>query len=718
MKVILGVVDNITNNLRRVEGEVHNFTNRTRQNFSNFSKNLAAGAAAYFSVNAIRDYFNESAKLYESQVEQDTKLQAVLKSTGNQIGYTLSELQNYASELQNVTTFEDDAIQGIQHTLLTMDNIGKDVFPRATELILDMATATGSLDQASQTVAKGLNDEMYALSSWRRIGISFTQQQKEMVKQYVQTNNHAKAQEILLDVLSKKYGNLARSMAQTDFGQIKQARNAIGDTQEIIGKEIIPLQLQWNAGLLEASKAAVKLLGTYNTILEVAGGIIGGWSLERIRVERFINESIPKMDKEKAKTYLFDYRMEKLREIEAQEAKISKLKSEADRFTSIGFKSAAESRLKSIDKEKQKLMDLEGQSLALKNALKNLTKSDKPSNTGNNSGSTSTDDDSDTDTSSNYAELRKRKEESIKQLEDLDRSYRDFKSSDMQKEINAVIDWYGKMSDIHYTNSQAMAHVEEMTEAQIQGIRDKYKNEEIEKQKQFTTELENTIINSLSDPIEREIELHRIKYERLREMAEGNKQALDTINKAEALDRARVEDFIREKRIQNAKDALSNTTSNLKAIAGQWKVFAGIYKGIAITQGLWDTYSSAIAAYKSAAAIPLIGYIAAPVAAAAAVGAGLANIAQIRKAQFASGTYSAPGGLSLVGEQGPELMDLPRGTVIYNNRQTQSMLSNSTVLHVNIFDRDGSVIREIEAKANDGDADNLIRIFSERAKRL
>ena len=44
---------------------------------------------------------------------------------------------------------------------------------------------------------------------------------------------------------------------------------------------------------------------------------------------------------------------------------------------------------------------------------------------------------------------------------------------------------------------------------------------------------------------------------------------------------------------------------------------------------------------------------------------------------FASGTLSAPGGLSLVGEKGPELVNLPRGSQVYPTDQTQSMLSGS-----------------------------------------
>jgi hypothetical protein len=43
---------------------------------------------------------------------------------------------------------------------------------------------------------------------------------------------------------------------------------------------------------------------------------------------------------------------------------------------------------------------------------------------------------------------------------------------------------------------------------------------------------------------------------------------------------------------------------------------------------------------------------------------------------FARGTGYAPGGLSLVGEQGPELVNLPRGSQVYSNPKTNRMLDS------------------------------------------
>lgn len=46
---------------------------------------------------------------------------------------------------------------------------------------------------------------------------------------------------------------------------------------------------------------------------------------------------------------------------------------------------------------------------------------------------------------------------------------------------------------------------------------------------------------------------------------------------------------------------------------------------------------------------------------------------------FANGTPYAPGGLAMVGERGPELVNLPRGSQVYTNRETEGLMSGGAV---------------------------------------
>jgi hypothetical protein len=114
---------------------------------------------------------------------------------------------------------------------------------------------------------------------------------------------------------------------------------------------------------------------------------------------------------------------------------------------------------------------------------------------------------------------------------------------------------------------------------------------------------------------------------------------------------------------QTIENTLSATQGMLANVSALLKKGSTEYKIIASAQALIDTYKSATAAYSSASAIPVAGWILGPLAAGAAIAAGLANVAKINSTkEFAEGglTTFASGGpalvpkLGLIGEAGPE----------------------------------------------------------------
>lgn len=54
------------------------------------------------------------------------------------------------------------------------------------------------------------------------------------------------------------------------------------------------------------------------------------------------------------------------------------------------------------------------------------------------------------------------------------------------------------------------------------------------------------------------------------------------------------------------------------------------------------------------------------------------SISGARIRGYAAGTKYHPGGLAIVGEEGPELVNLPRGSKVYTNQETNTMLSNDS----------------------------------------
>lgn len=111
------------------------------------------------------------------------------------------------------------------------------------------------------------------------------------------------------------------------------------------------------------------------------------------------------------------------------------------------------------------------------------------------------------------------------------------------------------------------------------------------------------------------------------------------------------------KRADATATAFGNMASNIGSALGE---ASGAYKAFAIVQATIATYTAAIEAYKSTAAIPVVGPFLAPVAAAAAVGAGMAQISAIRSAREQGGQLSA-GQASTIAERGKPEVIMPAG---------------------------------------------------------
>lgn len=129
-----------------------------------------------------------------------------------------------------------------------------------------------------------------------------------------------------------------------------------------------------------------------------------------------------------------------------------------------------------------------------------------------------------------------------------------------------------------------------------------------------------------------------------------------------------------KKRRDEYANVLGQTTDDLKSALGEGNK---AYKAFAIANAIMNTYQGAVAAFQSAAAIPIVGWIAAPIAAAAAVVAGLANVAKIRSAREQGGSLAA-GGISMVGERNKAELIMPAGASrVRTMEQVQQMMGGA-----------------------------------------
>lgn len=163
-----------------------------------------------------------------------TQLDAVLKSTRGAAGLTAVEIKKMASEMQMLTTYGDEEVLSMQNLLLTFKHIKGDTFKQATMAVLDLSTAMGTdLNSAAIQVGKALNDPKIGLTALQRVGITFSEEQKKLIKNFQETGKVAEAQKIILKELESQFGGSAKAATNNLGGAIQQLKNKFGDLFEI-----------------------------------------------------------------------------------------------------------------------------------------------------------------------------------------------------------------------------------------------------------------------------------------------------------------------------------------------------------------------------------------------------------------------------------------------------------------------------------------------------
>lgn len=236
---VLNIIGDVTG-LNKALGQAESAAKKSFGNILNLGKQIGAGMTV--AGGAIVAGLGHAVKAAAESEQALAQLDAVLKSTGGAAGVTREAAIALASEMQRLTTFSDEEVLSAENLLLTFTKIGKDVFPQATETVLNMSTALGQdLKSSSIQLGKALQDPVLGMTALRRVGVNFTKDQVEMVKQMVKNGETMKAQKFILAELAAEFGGSARKQTETFTGKLKQLWNQFNDVEETIGAALIPV---------------------------------------------------------------------------------------------------------------------------------------------------------------------------------------------------------------------------------------------------------------------------------------------------------------------------------------------------------------------------------------------------------------------------------------------------------------------------------------------
>lgn len=167
-----------------------------------------------------------------------------IKTMGNAAGRSAQDVADLASKLSDasgMSLFGDDQIQESENLLLTFGNIKGETFDLATALTVDLAQALGGApaDQAMM-LGKALNDPVKGISALSKAGLTFSEEQKAMIASLVETGDMAGAQAIIIEELNKQVGGQAEAAAKA-AGPMAQFKARMGEVAEGAGALLLPM---------------------------------------------------------------------------------------------------------------------------------------------------------------------------------------------------------------------------------------------------------------------------------------------------------------------------------------------------------------------------------------------------------------------------------------------------------------------------------------------
>jgi hypothetical protein len=128
-------------------------------------------------------------------------------------------------------------LQRLKGELIDRARATAQVFTRAIRLAQDLSTVFGQdLRGSAIQLGKALEEPIQGISALRRVGVSFTLSQRELIETLVRTGQTAKAQRVILDALEQQVGGASVAEASGLTGAANRLSDAWGNLLKAIGR--------------------------------------------------------------------------------------------------------------------------------------------------------------------------------------------------------------------------------------------------------------------------------------------------------------------------------------------------------------------------------------------------------------------------------------------------------------------------------------------------
>ena len=197
--------------------------------------------------------------------------ESVIRSTGGAAHVTAEQVDALAQSIMRKTGVDDEAVKSAENLLLTFTKVrnevgpGNDVFNQATTALVDMAAVLGGdASENAIRLGKALNDPVKGITALTRVGVTFSDAQKDLVKALVQGRD-------AMNAFATVFPDLDAAQQKTIKGMEAQGAS-ITEIADALKLKLEPAQREW----LDAMVAGGDIVAAQKLILNELATEFGG----------------------------------------------------------------------------------------------------------------------------------------------------------------------------------------------------------------------------------------------------------------------------------------------------------------------------------------------------------------------------------------------------------------------------------------------------------
>jgi hypothetical protein len=219
------------------------------------------------------------------------RLESVLKATGYSAKLSAKEIYNFSRELETSTLANSNQILEASAVLATFRSVADDTFKRTISLSQDLSAVFGQdLKSSAMQLGKALEDPIQGLNALRRVGVSFDDEQKKLIKTLAETGQVALAQAKILDVLEQQVGGAGAGEAVGLAGATDNLSASFRVLFETIGElpGLSSLAVGAVNSLSAVFKGATAVIAFFNeAVLKIGDYLLGAFDIAFAKISGF-----------------------------------------------------------------------------------------------------------------------------------------------------------------------------------------------------------------------------------------------------------------------------------------------------------------------------------------------------------------------------------------------------------------------------------------------